>query len=478
MRALVLASIYGFWCAATNRPMISLVLGLATLGFFVASSRIKQHLLGEPLVFLDLQFVGQILRHPGLYYGQLLLAPRNAVAAGVFVAGFGALLFFLARMESPLDPPLPGALRTLLLVGPFLLWAIPRHRNCAGKIRTLLHEPADELRPQVATDNWGLFAPMLAHYARWVTEGSAPTPTRKFARLPTGTTQLPHVLAIQCESFIDPRRIFVDAPELPEFQAAKSDASAHGSLDVPCGGAYTMRTEFSFLTGLSPESLGCDRFNPYARAEQRDYPSLAKALRRAGYATDFVHPHDLRFFRRDRVMPAFGFDRLHGAEKFRAARRCGPHVCDASLADYLARLFEESKDPRFVFAVTMENHGPWLPGRLGGDLSERGAYLQHLVNSDRMLGGLVNLGTRLDRPLVLCWYGDHSPILAYDIAHSRIPHTDYLITTSDPTRSPASRPISLRAHELPSALLSVIGKFAQQPKSFPCVLTQSAMTRP
>ena len=470
-RILLLAVIYGFWCAATNRPIISLVLGSATVGVFVASGRTKQHLLGEPLVFLDLQFVGQILRYPGLYYGQLLLAPRNALAGGVILLGLGALLFFLARMEPPLDPPLHRGLRVLFPAGPILLWLMPRHIILADKIRRLLCGPANELRPQVATNKWGIFVPMLAQYSRWITEQSAPKLQYKFVRLPSQLSRLPHVLAVQCESFSDPRRIFVDAPNLPDFQAAKPNASAYGSLDVPCGGAYTMRTEFSFLTGIPPAALGCDRFNPYARAERLQYASLPGILKEEGYTTDFVHPHDLRFFRRNRVMPALGFDRLHGAERFRTAPRCGPHVSDAALAVYLERLFEESEEPRFAFAVTMENHGPWLSGRLDEGQSPREAYLQHLGNSDQMFGALVTLGARLDRPIVLCWYGDHAPILARDIFHSRTPYTDYLITTNGLTKSLASLPITLCAHELPRVLLSVIREFSRKPKNSACALT-------
>jgi phosphoglycerol transferase MdoB-like AlkP superfamily enzyme len=155
-------------------------------------------------------------------------------------------------------------------------------------------------------------------------------------------------------------------------------------------------------------------------------------------------------------MPSLGFDRLHGDDEFRSAPRCGPHVSDAAVAEYLGQLLEKSNEPRFVFAVTMENHGPWFPRRFPGCNSARDAYLQHLVNSDSMLGMLIRLASRLDRPLILCWYGDHSPILDYDIAHDRPPHTDYLITTHEPSRSSAPRPSILNAHELPYVLLSLI----------------------
>ena len=456
VRTLILTIIYGFWFGLTDRPITALVLALATVGVFVASSRAKEHLLGEPLVFLDLQFVGQILTHPRLYYAQLLLAPRNAMIGLTILLAMVGLLCALATMEKPLEVRIPLLWKLFLLSGPLLLWAIPRQKNIARCIQSFLPEPAAELRPQIATARWGIFVPMIAHYSRWIAEKHKPLDARSLHLPRANADLLPHVIAVQCESFIDPARIFRHPPDLPYFRAAKSAAASHGPLDVPCGGAYTMRTEFSFLSGTPPEALGCDRFNPYARAERRGYPSLAKTLKEAGYETDFVHPHDLRFFRRDAVMPALGFDRLHGAEEFQGALRCGPHVSDAAVAGYLGQLLEKSNEPRFVFAVTMENHGPWFPGRLPDCNSGRDAYLNHLVNSDRMLGMLTALASRLDRRVVICWYGDHSPILDYDIAHERPPQTDYLITTNEPSRSSAPRPSTLSAHDLPSVLLSVI----------------------
>lgn len=457
VRTLVLTIIYGFWFGLTDRPMTAMILALATVGVFVASSRAKEHLLGEPLVFLDLQFVGQILRHPRLYYAQLLLAPRNAMIGLAILLVMVGLLCALVLAEKPFATRTTLPWKIFLLLGPLLLWAMPRQKNIARCIQSFLPEPAAELRPQIATARWGIFVPMLAHYSRWIAEKHKPLDARSLHLPRANADLLPHVIAVQCESFIDPARIFRDPPDLPYFRAAKSAAASHGPLDVPCGGAYTMRTEFSFLSGTSPEALGCDRFNPYARAECRGYPSLAKTLKEAGYKTDFVHPHDLRFFRRDAVMPALGFDCLHGDEKFRVAPRCGPHVSDAAVAAYLGQLLEKSNEPRFVFAVTMENHGPWFPGRLPGCTSARDAYLEHLANSDRMLAMLTTLAYRLDRRVVICWYGDHSPILDCDIAHERPPQTEYLITTNEPSRSSATRPSTLSAHDLPSVLLSLIG---------------------
>src|SRR5690606_24085107 len=63
--------------------------------------------------------------------------------------------------------------------------------------------------------------------------------------------ELPHLVAVQSESFFDPRPLFAGIrPEvLAEFDRLRSDAVAHGKLKVPAWGANTVRTEFSFLAG-------------------------------------------------------------------------------------------------------------------------------------------------------------------------------------------------------------------------------------
>jgi len=476
-RFAVLALVYGFWFGLFWRPFTAAFFALATIAVFAGASRAKEALLEEPLVFLDLQFIGQILRHPRLYYSQLLLRPLNALAAIGILCGAAVLLSALPGTEQAAGHSPPMVARLVLLAGPFLLWALPANPLLAETIQSLLPEQAAELSPRTAAARWGIFVPMLAHYSRWKTEKWDPSATDPLPQPEVGpTTRMPHVLAVQCESFVDPRRFFRNAPDLPAFRQARASAAACGELEVPCGGAYTMRTEFSFLTGIKPEDLGCDRFNPYARAGRRDYPSLAKTLRSAGYSTHFVHPHDLRFFGRDAVMPALGFECLHGAEQFATAPRCGPYVSDADLGRYVADLFREAGGPRFVFAVTMENHGPWLDGRLPGHAAGRDAYLAHLANSDRLLGALAQLGADLDRPLILCFYGDHAPILASDLPHVTTPRTDYLVVSNPPLPSRASEPTTVRADQLPRLLLSLLADPEKAAKSS-CTLTPATAIR-
>jgi phosphoglycerol transferase MdoB-like AlkP superfamily enzyme len=130
-------------------------------------------------------------------------------------------------------------------------------------------------------------------------------------------------------------------------------------------------------------------------------------------------------------------------------------VSDPAVARYVGELLRKSDEPHFVFAVSMENHGPWRPGRLGEpDADARDLYLQHLRNSDLMIGALLELGRSLDRAVVLCFYGDHSPILRYDFPRVNPPLTDYFIHSSQPAQTPSSGPVPRTAHALPQRLLA------------------------
>ena len=119
-----------------------------------------------------------------------------------------------------------------------------------------------------------------------------------------------------------------------------------------------MRTEFSFLSGLASETLGIDRFNPYRRLARRPLITLVGHLRGLGYRTVCVHPYLSSFYARDEVFPLLGFDELVDVRSFSHGDRFGPYVSDAAVAATITRRVDQSDRPIFVFAITMENHGP------------------------------------------------------------------------------------------------------------------------
>lgn len=186
-----------------------------------------------------------------------------------------------------------------------------------------------------------------------------------------------------------------------------------------------MRTEFAVLTGVAEEEIGFDQFDPYLRAYRRVENALPGQMSIAGFRCEFVHPYDRRFFRRDVAIPALGFHSFLDETAFPASERIGRYVSDRAVGELLLSRIKNSELPMFVYAATMENHGPW---------ADENSYLKHLRNSDQLLGMMMEGLDRLGRDYVLAFFGDHRPALRSITSKGTTP---FVILTNDPVSSEA-----------------------------------------
>jgi phosphoglycerol transferase MdoB-like AlkP superfamily enzyme len=279
-----------------------------------------------------------------------------------------------------------------------------------------LREATDFLREHTIRPVSSRFAPA---FERMLRATAAASPSMR-----------PHVALVQAESFCDIREMLPAQQRealkefLPNWDRLKQVGCGLPTPDNAYG-AYSMRTEFSMLTGLPPEVLGPWAFNPYMLAARRRLWSLAWFFRDLGYATLCLHPYHKRFFGRDKVMPNLGFQRFLSLEDLGAMERFGPYVSDAALGRKIVEELEGAQRPVFCFVITMEAHGPWLHGRLteqqieetleGVDVrlfcEDMRMYLCHLRHMDWMLAMLQNayVNTRLEKNMEVFAYGDHIP---------------------------------------------------------------------
>jgi phosphoglycerol transferase MdoB-like AlkP superfamily enzyme len=263
---------------------------------------------------------------------------------------------------------------------------------------------------------------------------------------------------------------------LSRFDTLRREALVHGLLDVPAWGANTMRTEFAVLTGIGDEALGIHRFNPYRRFARGGFQALPHRLRALGYETVCVHPHPKGFFGRDRVFPTLGFDRFIDIADFLDAPHDGPYVADTAVTRKIADVLDRAARPTFVFAITMENHGPLHLERVTQSDLERlyldppptgwddlTVYLRHLSNADRMFGDLADLLAARPQGGVLCLFGDHVPSMprVYEDRGYGDARTDYLVWPA--VSVPLGR-VDLSAHQLPEILLAGLDLPRQQAK--------------
>jgi phosphoglycerol transferase MdoB-like AlkP superfamily enzyme len=393
-----------FWFEFSWRPWLAGLTCVISVGALIFVSRAKRSVIGEPLLFSDFALLPQVPRHPQLYYIPPLWDPRISVPALLTLAA--TVIWY--RTEPSVLPaaPLP---RILAMVGlPLLLWLLVRTAPRPPLARLIARWfPRPDLEADVA--RVGLPASLLGYTARALA-GSEPVPEAPL--LPAGPGD-DVVVVIQLESFIDPARL--GGAPLPAIDLFRTRSAQYGRLRVPAHGAYTMRSEHAVLTGRPSDTLGFGRYDPYTSRSGDEPTSLARLARARGYGTVFLHPFHRDFFRRARVMESFGFEDLVMGEAFEGAPRVGPYVGDVALGERLLDEVRARRTPLFLFCVTMENHGPWKPGRLPGIDAPEGQYLHHVANTGRMVenlvAGLDALARERGETITLCVFGDHAPSL-------------------------------------------------------------------
>jgi hypothetical protein len=435
---------------ATGRPLFAGVVVAALGAGFALTDLTMRQTLREPVVFSESVELPQVFTHPHLY---LPFAGPGLVIGGALAALVAALGLLIA--EPPVWEPRPAAALAVAALTASALWLLSRERLIGFAARALRRVARPGGEPFEDAAALGPFALLMTHAViaraergarrrrfgvrnaedaglRRVDTGSAVTrrsPTTGGARprVPSGP-----IVVVQCESFFDARRLSPAIPPdlLAGFAACCASSSLFGRVEVPGWGANTMRAEFAVLTGIPDAELGYDRFNPYYALARVPIESHVWRLRRAGYRTICLHPFDRRFFRRDLAMPALGFERFLGREALGGSRR-PPYHPDPDLARDILRIVDAEGPDTFVFAITMGNHGPWLPNgppldsRVAG-LTELAAipdgaallrYLDGLQRSDAMLQVLLGEFERRSRPAVLAFYGDHLPSLSRAFAH-------------------------------------------------------------
>jgi hypothetical protein len=420
LHVLALTGVFGFCLAGSGNAPVAALLATALMALFTVASNAKYKMLGEPLVFSDLALIAGIIRHPRFYFTAIPPRQRWVMAVGTAMAVIVLMLLFSTRLQ----PHMAGA--GLLLVA-------------GGALALLLRtERFDSVTPTPNLDNdiarLGLIATLLLYWWRWRhTPNPQPCPTLA----PTGdvagpaTPQL--IVIVQCESFADPVEITGETlPALPGLDRARAIAWRHGDLHVSGFGAYTMRTEYGVLFGRSETALGFRRYDPFLSAHGEASYALPARLAGAGYHSYFVHPYDMRFYSRDRLMPAIGFDEVIGEAGFTSAPvGGGRYVDDRTLGAALVGLAKQATTPTLIYAVTMENHGPWDSDNARDASGRLDAYLRRLQSSDAMLSDLIDSLSNDGRPALLVFFGDHRPSIPGVTAPGGARHTPYVIVRFD-----------------------------------------------
>jgi phosphoglycerol transferase MdoB-like AlkP superfamily enzyme len=443
-RLLLIALVYVIFFSISWRPIYSFAGTVSTFAIFTLISRAKFEYIREPLIFSDVALVVLVFKHKEMFYASWLNVAFWLAAFG-YVFGASALFYLIEPSVLPADA---GASAILTLAAAALApWVSLIHKP----IRERASRAAARLigRDEIAalTIRLGAFGAVMAGFLAWL--GNRPQPVArpevseklvKPARAGRAIQGKPLIVVWQSESFIDMRHFGVDSIKLPNLDRLRQRAAAWGRMSSIFEGGYTLRTEFSVISGLPPSELGPDAAYPYLNAGTYAEIAWPTRFRRAGWSTRFLHPYDRDFFSRHRALPLLGFEELTMLDAFDHDREHeGPYVSDMTLSKRLLQYCSEdsSGSGQLLFAASMENHGPWMPGRHGDSVDPVEIYMAILQRSDAALGYLADELDRLDRPVWLAFYGDHAPILKAFADPFPDPRTDYVIV---PLAHAAKRP--------------------------------------
>jgi len=237
----------------------------------------------------------------------------------------------------------------------------------------------------------------------------------------------PNVIFVMNESFWDPTLLpgvtFSEDP-LPTVHALQKTATAGYMLSPQFGGG-TSNVEFEVLTGNSMSNLPSGSM-PYQQYISRPTPSLAGFFGTQGYKSMAIHSYEGWFWNRNTVYKQLGFQSFMSKEFFTSPEYKGGFIADDEVSRAIISQVQQSEQPMFIYAVTMQNHGPYeswrysgKPIKVEGNLTDAArdeleTYVQGARDADASLKMLIDHYSASEEPTMIVFYGDHLPMLGYD----------------------------------------------------------------
>ena len=251
------------------------------------------------------------------------------------------------------------------------------------------------------------------------------------------------VVIILNESFYDPNvsfngKKFKDyypwsggeiTPNLRKIQQ-KYPSGYMYSLDYGGGTANIEFEVFTSMTNYWVNTVPYTALIPKAG----DVPSIAQMLKNVDYETTVIHPYNGGMYKRNISLAHEGFSEFITVNEmeFQEHEGTSEYVNDRSAYQETLKALNSTDKNQVIGLITMQNHTPYnhetyetLDYELQSDsVSEERklqieTYFQTLHTSDEYLGEFINELEKLDKKVVVLWYGDHSAGLFDEIVTNK-----------------------------------------------------------
>lgn len=240
-----------------------------------------------------------------------------------------------------------------------------------------------------------------------------------------------HLLIVQIESLqtFPLKRELDGQPITPVMNALAEEGLYFPQVYQQIGQGNTSDAEFMTNTSIYP--IGSEAMS--SGFGDRELPSLPKLLKNQGYESGTFHVNDVKFWSRNLMYPALGFDRYYDKPNFK-----NDHFNDFGASDEelyrvgIEKLMETHKQNKRYYGhlIAVSSHSPFtvpqslskisIPDHLKG--TQLGNYIDSVNYSDYALGKLID-GLKANGvwdDTVLVVYGDHFGINPNDTSSELI----------------------------------------------------------
>ncbi|MGQ2970183.1 MAG: LTA synthase family protein [Allorhizobium sp.] len=388
----------------------------------------KQLFLSDPLFPSDLLFGRQIMQLlPAMVAAEPVKAVALAIGSLVFIAAFVTLIWKSRKVFPRLN--LTGRGVRLALAFPLLAGFISLMDPMAFSafrdrlnIVPMMWDQKENYRHNGFLMAFAFNVPMASV--------SAPAGYNHVAITDMQTDLLPasffsgrqaDVIVVMSESLWDPTKmssVRYSADPMPTIRAAQS-----GQVFSPEFGGMTANVEFEALTGFSNAFLPYGSI-PYQQYIRRPVPSLATFFESKGYVSKAFHPFQGWFWNRNNVYQSLGFRQFQSEENMPVMDKRGIFASDEALTRHIIREADNTSEPFFFFAVTLQGHGPYEHNRYAkntievdaptlsdGNTSALATYTQGVKEADQSLKALMDWAKKRRRETIIVLFGDHLPPL-------------------------------------------------------------------
>ncbi len=239
----------------------------------------------------------------------------------------------------------------------------------------------------------------------------------------------PDIILILNESFYDLHQVADFTTDISYMQNIDSMENIQkGYAVVPVDGGGTNSSEYELLTGNSMQLM--PGITPFNTIDLYDANSITSYLNALGYDTTASHSEPGENYARLHGYNALGFKNMHFDDDFEDLEWFYNRYfsTDRSIYQNMIRWYEESpKDqPRFQYVLTIQNHGDWnindpdqdivhIQEDFGQYTDVMNEYLSGICLTDQAFKILTDYFSKVDRPVIVCMVGDHSPSFASNI---------------------------------------------------------------